>query len=198
MDRSQDQSMFTRGLTYTTLRLRTQRCTPAYVHHASQQNASSQGSPYTCPSPLLITHRITHRRLWPTHAYIKVNLLHHQGTHHFSQHLLHTLFEFHYRLERWGLMCLQAPSVPRRRLIAVVPEVITNPSENSRPPLLLNRSHWTDQKSTPIPWLTNTNRSISSKSSFWRSLISSKMLLVNFNIPYFTPLGVNSLTKLKS
>jgi len=53
-------------------------------------------------------------------------------------------------------------------------------------------------KSTPLPWLTNTNQSISSKSALWPSLISSKMLLVNFNIPKFTSLAVNTLTKLRS
>jgi hypothetical protein len=32
-------------------------------------------------------------------SYIKVNLLHPQGINHFSQHFLHTLSQFHYRLE---------------------------------------------------------------------------------------------------
>jgi len=54
-----------------------------------------------CNAPSLITRRITWIRLWPTRAYIRVNYLPHpQDTHHFSQHFLHTLSQFHYWLKR--------------------------------------------------------------------------------------------------
>jgi len=69
------------------------------VHRATQELALAQGSPYTCPAPSLIIRRITLRRLWPARAYIRVNLLHPQGTHHFSQHFLNTLSQFHYWLD---------------------------------------------------------------------------------------------------
>jgi len=46
--------------------------------------------------------RITWRRLSSTHAYIRVNLLHHQGMIHFPRHFLHTLSQFHYWLERFS------------------------------------------------------------------------------------------------
>jgi len=88
------------GRTCTALRLCTQRSTPASVHLVTQERALMQGSPYTCPASPLITCRITRRRLWPTRAYIRVNLLHPQGTHHFSQHFLHTFSQFHFWLER--------------------------------------------------------------------------------------------------
>jgi len=70
------------------------------MHRATHEIAPTQGSPYMCPAPSLIICRITRRWLWPTRAYIRVNLLHPQGTHHFSQHFLHTLSQFNYWLER--------------------------------------------------------------------------------------------------
>jgi len=54
------------GLKYTTLRLRTQRSAPSNVHRATQERTLARGSPYMCPSPLLMIRRITQRRLWPT------------------------------------------------------------------------------------------------------------------------------------
>jgi len=42
--------MSTRGLTYTTSRLLTQRRTPSCAHRATRERASTQGSSYTCPS----------------------------------------------------------------------------------------------------------------------------------------------------
>jgi len=90
----------TRGRTCTALRLNIQRSTPVRVHHATQELALLQGSPYTCPAPPLVTRRITRWQLWPTRAYIRVNLFHPHCTHHFSQHFVHTLSQFHYWLER--------------------------------------------------------------------------------------------------
>jgi len=90
----------THGRTCTALRLHIPRSTPVCVHRTTQELALAQGSPYTCPAPVLMTRHITRRRLWPTRVNIRVNLLHPQGTHHFSQHFLHTLSLFHYWLER--------------------------------------------------------------------------------------------------
>ena len=72
----------------------------ARLHRATQKRASVWGSPYMCPLPPLITHCITWRRLCPTRAYIRVNLLHPQGAIHFSYHFLQSLPLFHYWLER--------------------------------------------------------------------------------------------------
>ena len=92
----------TRRQKYIALRFRTQRGSPACVHCATQEHAYAQGSTYMFPLPLLITRRITWRRLLLKRTYIRVNLLHPQGTHHFPQHFLHTLLQFHYWLERWS------------------------------------------------------------------------------------------------
>jgi len=102
-----------------------------------------QGWPYTCPISSLITRRITRRRLWST--YIRVNLLHPQGTHHFHNTSYTVFLSFITDLSVKVLTCLQAPFVPPRRLIVAVPKAITITPEHSLPPFPLNRSHWTDQ-----------------------------------------------------
>lgn len=53
-------------------------------------------------------------------------------------------------------------------------------------------------KSTSFPWLININQSINPNSTFWPSLISLTIPLVNFSIPNFTMLGVISHAKLRS
>jgi len=100
LDRSQDQPYDDTWLDLHHLKAPHPKSMPVRVDRATQELALAQESQYMCPAPSLITRRITRRRLWPTHSYIRVNLLHPQGTHHFSQHFLHTLSQFHYWLER--------------------------------------------------------------------------------------------------
>jgi len=87
-----------RGWTCVVSRLRTKGVCSSH----KPCHPGARGSPYTCPTPSLITSRITQRRLWPTRAYIRVNLLHRQGKFSLPQHFLHTLSQFHYWLERWS------------------------------------------------------------------------------------------------
>jgi len=140
---SEDQPHTTCGRTCTALRLCVQRNMPARMHRATQDLALAQGSPNTCPAPSLITHYITQRWLWPTRAYIRVNLLHlkvHITFHNTSYTLfLSSITDLSVRV----LTCLQALFVPPRRLIAAVPEVVTITLEHSLSPLPLNRSHRT-------------------------------------------------------
>jgi len=88
LDRLQGKPHVDSGPKYTTLRLHTQRSTPDCVPRA--------------PIPTLIISRISRRRFWSKRAYIRVNLFHPEGTHHFLQHFLNTLFQFHYWLECWS------------------------------------------------------------------------------------------------
>jgi len=90
----------TRGIRYTAIRFRTGGSTLVGMCRTTLNNGPARGSPYTCPSPSLISRRIILRQLWTSHAYTRVNLVHPQGTHHFSEHFLHTLSQFHYWLER--------------------------------------------------------------------------------------------------
>ena len=64
----------------------------------SKEHASFPAACHTRPVAALITRRVSRRRLCSRRVYIRVNFLHPQGTHHFSQHFLHTLFQFHYTL----------------------------------------------------------------------------------------------------
>jgi len=133
---------------------------------------NTRGSPYTCPPASLITRHITRRWLWPTRIYVRVNLLHPQGTIHFSPTLLHTLSQFHYKFER------RSGNVPAdtfrptakthrhragsryRHTGAFSAAITTQPFsldillEHSLPPFSLNRSHGTNQipKDTVLSW----------------------------------------------
>ena len=142
----------TRGIWHPALRLRTQRSTPVCLHPATQEHASLQGSRYTWSLTTLITCRVSQRRLCSRRAYIRVNLLHPQDTHHFSQHFLHFLSQFHYWLERWsanvpaGTFRSTAKTHRHRTQNRyTVPKTVTDSPEHSLPPLWLNRSHRTDQ-----------------------------------------------------
>ena len=108
------------------------------MHCATQKHALARGSPYTCPLPPLITRHITRRRLCPTHAYIRVDLLHPQGMINFSQEFLHTLSQVHYWLER------QSANVPACRYLSFHHENSTPPYWKSLPPhrsIICHRCH---------------------------------------------------------
>jgi hypothetical protein len=109
------------------------------------KHTSLLGSRYTCPSLLLIIRRITWRRLCHERAYIRVNLLHRQGTQHFSQHFLHFLSLISQTdLSVGVLTCLQAPFVPPQKMHRRRTRSSYRSSEHSLQLLRLNYSYWTD------------------------------------------------------